>query len=145
MFLITTFVGLTIAIIAGVMLGTDLSRPVNLFPGCLIITLACANFLVQFGFLTSITTGCLYFLMGWLAIIVIYLVEKQRPLAKAHQHIDREVKWWLKELVKTVFQRSMSLVDLNANSWKELFSIIIQGVVAFITVGIAPGFGAKTV
>lgn len=38
----------------------------------------------------------------------------------------------------------MSLVDLSVNSWKELISIIVQGVVVIITTGIAPWFGYKT-
>lgn len=105
MLLIITSIILILSIVAGVTFGSDLSRPVNLFPGSLIIMLACNNFLLTFHFSTLIITGCIYLLITWLAIIIIYLTEKQRPLAKVHQQIDKEIKWWLKQIINTVLEK----------------------------------------
>lgn len=102
---ITIFIILIVVATAGIIFGSDLSRPVNLFPGALIVFLTCAVALLYFKVDIPIIIRCVFFLTAWLAIIVIYLTEKQRPLAKAHQQIDNEVKWWLKQLAKTVFEK----------------------------------------
>ena len=90
---------------AGVIFGTDRSRPVNINSGSLIIVLGITNIVYIFDWWTPVTKICIYFLLLTLGIIVIVVTEKQRPLASVNAQIDAEIKNFWKQIVKKVLQK----------------------------------------